>query len=317
MIVLSPTDGDWFRFLRKRQFSGLVNFWTPTDWHIKGLTKGDYWYFLLKGAEPRKIGGGGRFLEYVTMHASEAWKRFGEGNGTKSLDEMIGRLNGFIKHRANLTLPSADPIIGCVILDNCIFLEDKDQRTAIELGLKFPRQVVKFKKFDDPTLPLLSTAVKVDLEGVERATGTELGVEQSDYYNPSSEADAREKTLASIVRRRGQPGFRQALIVAYEGKCAITGCDVKDALEAAHITPYMGNHTNTIENGLLLRADIHTLFDLGLVAISPIDLKVILHRDLRDGHYGYLHGKMMNPPKSRSDWPSTTALEKHKKDSGL
>lgn len=77
-------------------------------------------------------------------------------------------------------------------------------------------------------------------------------------------ADARERQIAEVVRRRGQARFRAALIKAYDGKCAITGCDAVEALEAAHISPHRGIHTDHVQNGLLLRADIHSLLDLGV-----------------------------------------------------
>jgi predicted restriction endonuclease len=142
-------------------------------------------------------------------------------------------------------------------------------------------------------------------------------LEYSGEFNPSDINDARKRTMASIVRRRGQPAFRKALINAYEGKCSITGCDASDTLEAAHITPYMGDHTNTVQNGLLLRADIHTLFDIGKITISQSDFRVILHHDLREGYYKLLHGKLISMPKDKSAWPSKAALEMHKKASGL
>lgn len=134
------------------------------------------------------------------------------------------------------------------------------------------------------------------------------------YFNPSNEEDARKRTLSSIVRRQGQPQFRQSLLKAYDNKCAVTGCNVTDTLEAAHITPYMGENTNSVQNGLLLRADIHTLFDMKRIKISPNDFKIILHRDLRIGHYGLLHGKQIYVPNNKADWPSKLALEEHNKD---
>jgi hypothetical protein len=100
--------------------------------------------------------------------------------------------------------------------------------------------------------------------------------EVDEYFNPKDDRDARERIAASIARRRGQPKFRRALLKAYDGKCAITGCDVKETLEAAHIVPYKGAHTNKVANGLLLRADVHTLFDLGLIAIDTQTMTVFL-----------------------------------------
>jgi hypothetical protein len=74
------------------------------------------------------------------------------------------------------------------------------------------------------------------------------------------QANARARVLREVIQRRGQQKFRKALIAAYSGRCAISGCPVAPLLEAAHITSYLGPDTNSITNGLLLRADLHTLW---------------------------------------------------------
>src|SRR5258708_1840122 len=58
--------------------------------------------------------------------------------------------------------------------------------------------------------------------------------------NPDDVQDGRIRALRSIALRRGQQAFRSALLDAYESRCAITGCDCTDALEAAHVYPYHG-----------------------------------------------------------------------------
>ena len=88
-------------------------------------------------------------------------------------------------------------------------------------------------------------------------------------FDPKDVQDARQRLNRTIAQRRGQKRFRDSLIDAYEGRCAITGCSILAVLEAAHIFPYMGPETNASENGLLLRADIHTLFDSKLLAVDP------------------------------------------------
>ena len=87
----------------------------------------------------------------------------------------------------------------------------------------------------------------------------EKQLEDDSLFNPNDERDACDKAFAEIIRRRGQPKFRKALLRIYGGRCAITGCSVEAALEAAHVTPYRGERTNVPANGILLRSDIHTL----------------------------------------------------------
>lgn len=116
----------------------------------------------------------------------------------------------------------------------------------------------------------------------------------------------------SILSRRGQQKFRQNLIYAYEGKCAVTQCSIQELLEAAHINPFSksGNSGNITSNGILLRSDIHTLFDLGLLKITT-DYKVEIADDLKgDPIYKVLNGTKLNLPKDKDHRPNIDKLRK-------
>ncbi|MDY4311894.1 HNH endonuclease [Pseudomonas shirazica] len=128
-------------------------------------------------------------------------------------------------------------------------------------------------------------------------------------FNPKDVSDARTRTVASIVRRRGQPQFRKQLLKAYQGRCAITACSFQQVLEAAHIHPYLGDETNVVSNGLLLRADVHTLFDLGLLWINPADLRIEISEVLRDSDYVSIEGRSLFIPENEAERPSRPALE--------
>jgi putative restriction endonuclease len=117
----------------------------------------------------------------------------------------------------------------------------------------------------------------------DRAKSRVIGEVAADF-SLESMLDDRKRQIAEVVRRQGQSKFRRMLIEAYDGKCVITGCDALEVLEAAHIVPYLGGHTNHPQNGLLLRADLHSLFDMGLLSIDPISLTVILSARLRRSH---------------------------------
>jgi putative restriction endonuclease len=136
-------------------------------------------------------------------------------------------------------------------------------------------------------------------------------------FKPNEGDDTRERQIAEVVRRRGQKKFRDALIAAYGGKCVITGCDATEALEAAHISPYQGEHSNHPQNGLLLRADLHSLFDLGLIGINPANMRVIISKQLLGTHYEHHDGQAINQPIERVLAPSFEALKEHLSWSGI
>jgi hypothetical protein len=130
-------------------------------------------------------------------------------------------------------------------------------------------------------------------------------------FEPSSPMTASQNTLEAIIRRRGQKEFRHSLLAAYSGRCAITGCDVPELLEAAYILGYKGRQTNHISNGLLLRSDIHTLFDLRLITVDGSTFTVKVHPSLRGGEYGELSGKKISLPEYASLRPNAVALAMH------
>jgi hypothetical protein len=139
----------------------------------------------------------------------------------------------------------------------------------------------------------------------------EAELESQGEFDPDDVVDARRRTLSSIVRRQGQGSFRKKLLKAYAGQCAVTGCTIEALLEAAHIVPYLGEDTNVVSNGLLLRADIHTLFDLGHLWVNPQTLLVGMTEGLKVSEYGPLEQKPLLLPAATADRPSAKALQAH------
>ena len=129
--------------------------------------------------------------------------------------------------------------------------------------------------------------------------------------------DVREWEIRQVLKRRGQARFRMSLIRAYDDCCAITGCSAVDALEASHIAPYNETINNKTDNGLLLRADLHTLFDLGLLGVNPEDYSVMLSPKLGGTQYNELLGVKVRLPQSVDDRPSAKALNDHARWAGL
>lgn len=131
--------------------------------------------------------------------------------------------------------------------------------------------------------------------------------------NDDPEFGTPEKVYRMIAARRGQKKFRDALLKAYKNTCAISGCRFDEILEAAHIIPYSesGARHSIVTNGILLRADLHTLFDLNLLKIHPGTLKVELDPILaQDASYANLSDKKISLPSNKEDWPEYKYLNK-------
>jgi putative restriction endonuclease len=160
-------------------------------------------------------------------------------------------------------------------------------------------------------------ATEVGADAAHDRTRAEVAAVVIQDFDANDVDDRREKQIAEVIRRKGQAKFRAKLLEAYNRKCAITGCDAVEALEAAHIIPYQGSQTDHPQNGILLRADIHSLFDLGLITVDPDKMTVVLAAGLCITSYGELNGRSIYQPMNVSLLPSSEALAQHRKWAGL
>ena len=119
-----------------------------------------------------------------------------------------------------------------------------------------------------------------------------------------------ERVLSVILTRRGQPGFRAALLKAYRSTCAFSGCIDHAVLEAAHIVPHAEQEDYRTSNGILLRADIHTLFDLQLISVNPSSGRIAVAPSL-SSQYKHFHGMTLQLPVENRDYPDHLALMQH------
>jgi predicted restriction endonuclease len=163
----------------------------------------------------------------------------------------------------------------------------------------------------------IATRQKRETAAPQDLLDAEKRLEAEGAFNPQSSKDAREWDAILAVLRRGQAVFRSALMNAYSGTCAVTGCKVPGALEAAHIISYRGAHTNRVSNGVLLRADIHALFDAGLITISGSDYTLSIDATLTGSEYQQYHGRAIALPAAQALRPSRDALTQRNRDFGL
>jgi hypothetical protein len=180
-----------------------------------------------------------------------------------------------------------------------------DELAGVDVEAEFERALRNF-------LPLIARCAPTPWD-VQIILDQDTVASLADYtpFDPASIVDARRMVLAAVARRQGQASFRNALFRAYDGGCAVTGTTVPAVLQAAHITPYLGTETNHVTNGLLLRADIHTLFDLGLLRIEPEALIIRVSAALRSTPYANLEGQVIAATVKASQRPSAAALRQH------
>lgn len=135
------------------------------------------------------------------------------------------------------------------------------------------------------------------------------GSEEQDEFEPP-ESDHRDHAQREVALRPWQGQFRDALFERYGVRCCVSGCEVAEALEAAHITPYLGEKSNDTRNGFVLRSDLHTLFDRYLFSVNPATLVVTLSAKLLgDASYKSLQGKALQLASAKR--PSARALMVH------
>lgn len=125
---------------------------------------------------------------------------------------------------------------------------------------------------------------------------------------PESPGDDDKWREAQVRVRQGQSDFRKKLFEAYERRCAITGTHLEPILEAAHIIPHAEGTDYRTSNGLLLRSDIHTLFDLYHLSVDERGV-IHLSRAAMQTEYRQYHGKTVRLPLKSSLQPSPTNLQ--------
>ncbi len=107
--------------------------------------------------------------------------------------------------------------------------------------------------------------------------------------------------------REGQAAFRESVLAAYGCRCAVTGCTVERALDAAHIIPYVDRRSHLVVNGICFRTDVHRLFDSGLIEVTP-DYEIRVSSALETSDYFRFQGTSLNVPAEEQLQPSRHLL---------
>jgi putative restriction endonuclease len=296
-LYIANTDNNWFDFLARRHDLPEVNFWRPSAQEFHTIGPGELLVFRLKS--PRnKIGGFGVLSSSSVLPLQILWDTFQEANGAATYENL----------RALIAALRKEPVgpathIGCRILVQPVFLPPE---AWFELPRSWAGNIVGGKRYS------AEEGEGRDLWNVlqDLAHSTTLGVTTG-----FREAGARYGRPTLITPRLGQGAFRVAVTEAYQRKCALTGGKVLPALDAAHIQPYADGGTHVTSNGILLRKDIHSVFDAGYATFDA-DFRFVVSNKIRDvfnngEEYRRLHGAKITLPLSASDRPSVEHLRWH------
>lgn len=303
-LYIGVTDTDWYNFL-----SGIrpdeVNFWQPRGRQaFRVLETNDL--FLFKLHSPLNyIAGGGFFVRHSFLPVSLAWEAFENKNGAPG---FLSFSNAIYKYRKSNYRSEPDPVIGCIILSSPFFF---DRSEWIPVPEDWNLNIVKGKSYDTGSLTgrRLYHQVWERLGRILPSGNTDCKVSkeiQSDRYGPGQ----------IIHPRIGQGTFKVLVTEAYHRRCAITGEKTLPVLEAAHIKPYSKEGPHSTSNGLLLRKDLHALFDRGYVTIDEglnIEVSKRIKEDFGNGREYYtFHGKkLVVVPDNVRERPSQEFLRWH------
>ena len=221
---------------------------------------------------------------------------FGEANGTRSA-EMRARI---ARYRRTDPSDRSDFAIGCRILTQPFFFEEPDW---IPLPASWSPNIVSFKTYNT-----------ADAEGLGLWEAVHDRLNRQPIGGMAEEG-ARYGEPQLIRPRLGQGAFRVLVTDIYRRRCASPRSGRCRLLEAAHIRPYGDGGEHEARNGLLLRKDIHSLFDAGYVTVTP-DLHFEVSRRIREEfengrHYYAFHGQQIEPPREVGQRPDPAALAWH------
>jgi putative restriction endonuclease len=303
-LFIANTDNAWFDFLADEPNLAEVNFWQPGGLSFRAIEPGEILAFRLKS--PRnKIGGFGILSSSSVLPLQMAWETLGRSNGAPSYEAFrhaIAQLrNDVVGSTTN---------IGCRILVEPVFFPE---HLWMALPPSWMRNIVGGKRYstDQPEGLQLWNELQDQAQQLSSGGISEFDEPAARYGEPTS----RYGEPRLITPRLGQGAFRIAVTEAYGRRCAVSEGKVLPALDAAHIRPYADGGVHTKSNGILLRKDIHCVFDAGYATVDA-DYKFVVSNKVKEvfdnGHeYRRLHGRSLLLPRKNADWPDLHFLRWH------
>lgn len=297
-LFIANTDNTWFDFLSSEPGITEVNFWWPGEMAFRAIQPGELLVFRLKSPRNR-IGGFGVFSSHSPLPIQIAWESFGRANGVASFEALRSSI---ARYRAGTAVgPMTN--IGCTILVEPVFLPSD---LWLDVPSSWSRSIQRGKTYSTD-----------DVEGLRLWNELQDAAQMSraPVASELAEVQARYGAPGLIMPRLGQGAFRVAVMEAYDRQCAVTGGKVLPALDAAHSKPYSEGGFHTKPNGILLRRDIHSVFDAGYATVDK-DYRFLVSGKVKEIYnngeeYLRLHGKQLRLPTRSSDWPDPDFLRWH------
>lgn len=298
-LYVGLTDRDWWEYVARTR-PVEANFWRPRDTReFRSLRPGDLFLFKLRKEHGGQIVGGAYFVRQWNLTPEVAWDAFEGDNGVATREEFFARLGG-------LGGRGGGREIGCLLLSEPFSLTQPFEVPD------WPPSTVQGKTYDVASTEGASIFDAVRGQGlrVGELFGDRVAQVRSPYDEPTEGGQHPVRT------RIGQGEFRLRTLENYRYTCAVTGEHTVPALEAAHILPVARRGRHRLDNGLCLRADVHRLFDRGLIAITP-EYRIIISREIGElylnGKPYYIHdgAELRALPEHPSAQPDRAALAAH------
>jgi len=302
--TIAVTDTRWYEFLQERQLQE-VNFWTPSDRRPVRAEPLSPFLFKLK-APHNAICGFGYFARWASLPDWLAWECFDEGNGCESLEELR-RSIAQIRDRIGYIVSGALDNIGCILIVQPTFFPPS---AWVQQPSDWPARTQTRKRYE------LDVGEGRRVWETYLARAAALGGALAAGQRALAEHMPRYGAHYLVAPRLGQGTFRVAVTDAYGRACAVTGEHSLPVLEAAHLKPYAKGGLHEVRNGVLLRADLHRLFDQGYVTVTPeywVEVSPRLRVEYQNGRSYYpFHGAPLQLPAQQNECPDPVLIGWHK-----
>ena len=256
-IHVLVTDPDWYRYLKARPHLQEIGFWRGRSERRYLFEEGDTVLFKLKGAD-HFIAGGAFFSYSTSWPTALLWDLFQESMGIPSSQELYERHRRLgisdAQHAQAGRADESRSLTGVAFLTDPFYFDERDWFTAPS----WSNNIVSGKGYTLDTQ-----------DGQFLRESLQLLHDQRTINNIHDEGAVAAFSSATTRVRRGQKAFKAMVTDNYKRRCVVTQEKTLPVLEATHIRPFAQEPDHRIENGLLLRRDIRTLFDRGYVTVSP------------------------------------------------